>query len=302
MKTTTYDLLALDAPMSEWNEPAKALGMWANGPLSGNHASWGARNYLLGKDAQAGNTYYHDLMVQCKTFIEGVDEAQIEYFDSMECTKRPLAGNFNFQVFTHPSEVAPGSQTKGVVIFSPCKFSQAMKDEFNAMGGVKGILVPHGFHTAFVRAYLDTWPDLVMFLGPGITAEMKPHMFERTTGFFYHYEEEGWNVPEAMAFKDEWQIDTIYNDIGGFAEGNLFHKPSGMLCSADIIYRNECGETFDWCTPNEVAPEWKWVDVLYCAPQWLPPEEIDPEGGTIAFCECRARLAPTTPAALERAR
>lgn len=259
--------------------PLRASSRADAAPSSPPRAPWaGARNYLLGKDQEAGNTYYHDLMVQCKTFIEGADEATIKDLDSMESTRRPLAGNFNFQVFTHPS-----GENKGVIIFSPCKFSQAMKDEWNAMGGVKGILVPHGFHTAFVAAYLAEWPEVVMFLGPGITAELKPHMFTPRPGPFYHYEEGGWDAPEAVAFKNEWDVDIVCNDIGGFPEANFFHKPSGMLCTADIIYRNESGETFDWCTPNEVAPEWKWIDVLYCAPQWLPAEEVDPGGGTIAF-------------------
>ena len=57
--------------------------------------------------------------------------------------------------------------------------------------------------------------------------------------------------------------------------------PHACACSAT-------GETYDWCTPNEVAPEWEWMDVLYKAPQFLPAEEIDPTGGINAFYRCVA--------------
>ena len=81
-------------------------------------------------------------------------------------SQRPLCGDLTFQVFAHEEA------GKGVVIFSPCKFSAAMKDEFNALGGVKGIVVPHAFHTAFVAAYLEEWPELTMYCGPGLNAEV----------------------------------------------------------------------------------------------------------------------------------
>ena len=38
----------------------------------------------------AGNTYFHDLMVNAKTFIEGKTETEIAEFNSMECNKRPV--------------------------------------------------------------------------------------------------------------------------------------------------------------------------------------------------------------------
>ena len=39
-----------------------------------------------------------------------------------------------FQGFTHPS----GAAGSGIVLYSPCKFSKAIKAEFDALGGVKG--------------------------------------------------------------------------------------------------------------------------------------------------------------------
>jgi len=275
MKICMYDLLALAAPVEQWNEPAGCDGMFGAAPMDGNGASHGARNYLLGKDAVAGNSYFKDLMINCKTFMEGKTEAEIVEFNSMECNKRPLCGDLTFQVFTHKEE------GKGVVIYSPCKFSEAMKDEFNALGGVKGIVVPHAFHTAFVEAYLKEWPDLVMYCGPGLTAEVKPLLFERTTGAVFL--EDTFETAEALAFSNEYEFSVYNNMMGGFGEANMFHKPSGVLCTSDLIYRGAQGPTFDWCTPNEDAPEWEWVDVLYRAPQYFPVEDIDPKGGINAF-------------------
>ena len=120
----------------------------------------------------------------------------------MECNKRPLCGDLTFQVFAHKEE------GNGVVIYSPCKYNEAMKAEFNALGGVKGIVVPHAFHTAFVAAYLAEWPDLVMFAGPGLTAEVKPHLFERTTGTVF-LDEECNTSPEAVAFQEEYEFEYV---------------------------------------------------------------------------------------------
>ena len=48
MKLCVYDLLALSAPVSKWNEPAGCEGMFGEAPMDGNGASHGSRNYLLG--------------------------------------------------------------------------------------------------------------------------------------------------------------------------------------------------------------------------------------------------------------
>jgi len=279
-KTTDYDMLGLDAPVADWSEESQPIGLWAAdpaNPLGGGGAAIGARNYLLARDAKAGNTEFFDAMVQCKDFVETADA---EEMDSRTSNKRPLAGNLCFQAFTHPSGAADG----GVVIFSPCKFSEHIKADLHALGGVKGIVVPHAFHTAFVQDYLDEWPDLVFFAGPGLDETTKPGLLERTTGAVVLCDAEGkWGGDVAAAFTAEWQFEIIFNNMGGFPEANMFHQPSGVLCTSDLIYRDSKGETFDWCSPIEDAPEWGWVDKLYMAPNYDPPEEFDPNGGYIAM-------------------
>ena len=86
-------------------------------------------------------------------------------------------------------------------------------------------------------------------------------MFERTTGAVFL--EDTFETAEALAFQEEYGFSVYNTVLGGFGEANMFHKPSGVLCTSDLLYRATQGPTFDWCTPNENAPEWEWVDVLY---------------------------------------
>ena len=52
MKTCMYDLLTLAADEKDWHDPQTPDGMFGEPPMDGNGASRGARNYLLGKDAE----------------------------------------------------------------------------------------------------------------------------------------------------------------------------------------------------------------------------------------------------------
>jgi len=280
IKTTEYDILGLDAPMDEWSsKDSQPLGLWAAdeaNPLGGGGAHIGNRNWLLAKDKLAGNTHFFDAMVACKHFVENTDG---EAFDKSD-TKRPLAGQLHFQGFTHPS----GAAGSGIVLYSPCKFSKAIKAEFDALGGVKGIVVPHAFHTAFVHEYLEAWPDLVFFAGPGLDKEAKPGLFARTTGTNCEVDEAmAYTSPEAVAFMKEWNMDVSVSTLGGFPEANLFAKDSGVFCTSDLLYRDGRGDTFDWCTPIEPCPELDFIDILYSGPQYLVPEEVDRVGGVNAW-------------------
>ncbi|CAM9402497.1 unnamed protein product, partial [Discosporangium mesarthrocarpum] len=142
------------------DDPDESLSGWFDEgmPFGYDKFYFGTKQRLLAKDKESGRMEFRDAMQACKEFCENNNKEEFNASD-----KRPVLGSFTVPAFS----LSGG----GVLLFSPHYIPPAMKDELDAMGGVRAAFLPTPFHNMFLTELKTLYPDCLL-LGPACCASV----------------------------------------------------------------------------------------------------------------------------------
>jgi hypothetical protein len=113
----------------------------------------------------------------------------------------------------------------GVLVHSPIGFDDATVTAIAELGPVRHVVAPNRLHHLFVGPALARWPDALVHLAPGLAAK-RPDLARG------RHVEIGAGGPLAGL------LDVVV--VGGapmMGETVLFHRPSGTVLCADLVFR-----------------------------------------------------------------
>lgn len=126
--------------------------------------------------------------------------------------------------------VLPASSTvirlpdRRLLVYSPIAFDAAAAAAIDAAGEVAHLVAPNRFHHMFARAAKARWPKAAMHAVPGVAEKQPALKIDHELG---------------GAGDAPWGDAIAIELIGGAPQANevvLFHRPSGTLVCADLVF------------------------------------------------------------------
>ena len=115
---------------------------------------------------------------------------------------------------------------RSLLVYSPIAFDDAAAAAIEAAGEVAHVVAPNRYHHLFAAAAAARWPRATVHAAPGV-AEKQPAL----------------QVGRELAGGDRAWGDAIEVELIGGApkinEAVLFHRPSGTLVCADLVFHVE---------------------------------------------------------------
>jgi hypothetical protein len=111
-----------------------------------------------------------------------------------------------------------------LVVHSPIRFSDADAAAINALGPVRHLVAPNGFHHLYVKHALDRWPTAVLTKSPALVKKRADLAAAHILG-------------EGQAPWDTTVLEPMPIDGAPMAgEFCFFHRPSGALLLTDAAF------------------------------------------------------------------
>jgi hypothetical protein len=114
--------------------------------------------------------------------------------------------------------------TGGVVVYSPIEIDDATAAEIEAIGPVEHLIVPSGLHHLYAVAAAARWPNARVHAAPAARAKQPGLRADRSLG--------GGLDP---AWRGALEVEHI-DGAPGIDEHVVFHRPSGTLICADLVF------------------------------------------------------------------
>lgn len=112
----------------------------------------------------------------------------------------------------------------GVLVHSPSRFTDDLRQAVDAIGPVRGLIAPNNFHHLFMNDWREAYPEATMFVAPSLTKKRKDLDDGETL------------TDEAPALWADEMDQVVWGGIPKLAEVAFFHRPSGTLINTDMMH------------------------------------------------------------------
>jgi Domain of unknown function (DUF4336) len=113
--------------------------------------------------------------------------------------------------------------TQGLLLYSPVSLAPAHIEQIRRLGDVAAIIAPNLFHQFYLRACIEAFPAAQVFVPNGLEEKIGP--IPGATVMARGFD---------LGFGDE--LETYVFAEHKIRETVLFHKPTGTLITADLLY------------------------------------------------------------------
>lgn len=136
----------------------------------------------------------------------------------------------------------------GVLCYSPSQILEGMREWLDSMGGVKAFICAHGFN---LLQWQEFWPEAVCIGTQNTSEAIKKHKGLRVDWWLpLGDKDKGYRVDMSKApdklrvalgeSSEDFDIFAIPNfGTNSLVEHDLFHKPTKVLASADMLYNGD---------------------------------------------------------------
>ena len=162
-----------------------------------------------------------------------------------------------------------------LLIHSPCKIDNSLKQDIDDIGQVKYIVAPGNFHHLYVPDFQQSYPDAETFIVPGLEKKRPDIHFEWILG----------NRPDHR-WQDE--IDQVLIHGTRFIwEAAFFHKPSKTMILTDLL--ENIGDDYQHPASLLLRFWWKAVFRMWNNPKAAPEYQVG-WGNRKAVKKCLQRI------------
>jgi hypothetical protein len=112
---------------------------------------------------------------------------------------------------------------RGLVIYSPVQLSEAHLESIRQIGVVSTIIAPNLFHHLYLHSCIQHFPEARVLIPQGLTEKI---------GAIPRAEE----IVDALEFGESKELDFHIFAGHKLRETVLFHRPTGTLITADLLY------------------------------------------------------------------
>lgn len=147
-----------------------------------------------------------------------------------------------------------------LLVHDPCEVGEAVKNEIDAIGNVKYIVVPGSYHHLFVTDFQRQYPNAETFICPGLERKRLDIEFEWILG----------NKPD-----HRWNhilTQVVIQGTKYIWEVAFFHRPSKTLLLVDLL--ENIGDNYKHSVSIYLKFWWKVIFKMWNNPKAAPEYQI----------------------------
>ena len=118
----------------------------------------------------------------------------------------------------------------GLLLHSPTRFDFALKDELEEHGPIRHLVAPDSAHWTYLQGWQRQSPGVLTWAAPGL----RDRLPVKRSGVRLDR--------DLVAGAEDWPAElelVLVPGVGGFAETDLFHRPSWTLILTDLVQNLE---------------------------------------------------------------